>query len=101
MNRDVKILLERIQPLFKRMSQTRYWIRVVNDQFDEQYNFFFHSQHRGMREKSVPLHSIKNYRLEYLEKVISLFKENLNLSIYYAGFKGLRWPSTNKRIQWK
>ncbi|AQW20649.1 acetyl-CoA carboxylase [Lentilactobacillus curieae] len=101
MNRDVKLILERINPLFKRISHTRYWIRIVNDHYDNQFNFFFHSQRAGMRERSIPLHSITNYQLEYLETVINEIQEHFNLSIYYSGFKGQRWPSNNRVIQWK
>lgn len=40
MNKDVKIIVSRIKLLFKRMNKTRYWLSVVNDPIDQQFNFF-------------------------------------------------------------
>ncbi|WP_057803424.1 hypothetical protein [Pediococcus stilesii] len=99
MNRDLDIIMRRIQILFKRMNQTLYRIEVVNDKFDEEFNFFFHIQPKNRRIKSVPLHAVKKYDLEYLEEIINLIKKQTNLSIEFIGFEDLHWQSNHRMIQ--
>ncbi|MBS0937863.1 acetyl-CoA carboxylase [Lactiplantibacillus plantarum] len=101
MNKDVKIIVSRIKLLFKRMNKTRYWLSVINDPIDQQFNFFFFSEHQGKRTRSVPLHSIKTYQLSYLEECISELKIESALSIEYLGFYQQRWPGSQYLIQKK
>lgn len=46
MNKDAKIIIERVKVLFKRIPNTKYTINVANDIYDKQYNFFLESQKR-------------------------------------------------------
>ncbi|WP_395391987.1 acetyl-CoA carboxylase [Fructilactobacillus sanfranciscensis] len=101
MNSDLKIILERIDCLFKRISRTHYWIEIANDPYDKTYNFFFNSQRRGQRLKLIPLHSVNTYHLEYLEALIADFKLEHQLTIKFVGFCGLKWPSSQILIQRK
>lgn len=101
MNKDLEIIDQRIEKLFKRISRTRYWIQIVNDPYDQTYNFFFNSQRRGERLKSVPLHKLVNYQLTYLEQLIKGLRTKTNLTIEFTGFTGMRWPTTHKIIQWR
>lgn len=99
MNKDLEIIMGRIQILFKRMNQTFYRIEVVNDKFDSGFNFFFHTQPKNKRVKSVPLHTVKKYELAYLEQLIKEIQKQTNLSIEFIGFEGMRWESSNRLIQ--
>ncbi|WP_057735462.1 hypothetical protein [Liquorilactobacillus uvarum] len=101
MNKDLEIIYSRMQLLFKRTNRTRYWFQVANDPYDCSYNFFFNSQHKGERLKSVPLHKIDSYDLQYLEKIIDGLRKKTSLSIKFIGFTDLRWPKTQKLIQWR
>ena len=47
MNKDAKIIIERVKVLFKRIPNTKYTINVANDIYDKQYNFFLESQKRA------------------------------------------------------
>ena len=96
---DMTVIMGRINILFKRKLQTFYRIEVVNDKFDHTYNFFFRTQPKNQRISSVPLHTIKNYDLTYLEKLINRIQKQTNLSIEYIGFENLKWPTTNQLIQ--
>lgn len=101
MNKDAKIIVERIRVLFKRIPNTKYTINVVNGIYDHQYNFFFEIQKRNERMRSFPLHSVNNYDIENLENIINEIKEVYKLSFDYTGFTGQRWPSTGRVIQKK
>lgn len=57
---DLKLITERIDHLFKRKMQTRYWLMVTDDVYDKTYNFFFNFQKKGQRLRSVPLHTVSN-----------------------------------------
>jgi len=99
MNDDLKILLERIRGLFKLQYRTRYWVMLVDDHFDKTYNFFFHYQRKQQRERSIPLHAVKTYNLEYLEKLIADLRSVYHFNITYVGFEDEYWPSTHRLIQ--
>ncbi|KAF0362518.1 hypothetical protein GBP13_08485 [Pediococcus acidilactici] len=86
MNKDVKIILERIHENFKRVPNTIYKINVVDDKFDKTYNFFIYIAKRGKRPHSIPLRTIKNYDMDYLQEVISGIKEHYQLTFTYTGF---------------
>lgn len=86
MNKDVKIILERIQQHFKRMPNTIYEINVANDKYDKTYNFFIYIAKIGHRPHSIPLRTIKNYDIDYLKEVISGIKEHYQLTFTYTGF---------------
>lgn len=101
MNKDLEIIYSRMQLLFKRTSRTQYWFQVANDPYDSCYNFFFNSQRKGERLKSVPLHKLDNYDLHYLEQIITGLRKRTNLTIRFVGFTGMKWPQTQKTIQWR
>ena len=86
---DSEIILTRLKVLFKPKSQHRYHIDVVNNIY-----------HDKKRERSYPLHSIFNYKIEYLEQVLKLVKQETNLSMAFRGFEGQKWTS-GKLIQRK
>ncbi len=65
MDKDAKIIIERIKVLFKRIPNTKYTISVVNDIYDKQYNFFFEIQKRNENHKNR-LENGKNVGLEML-----------------------------------
>lgn len=98
---DIKIILSRINMLFKRMPNTRYSINIVNDKFDDEYNLFFEKSPRKQRPHSVPIHALENHDLGYLEQVVDEIKKHYQLSINYTGFVGERWPRSQRIIQKK
>ena len=67
MNSDIEIIKGRLTLLFKRRPQTRYWLMLTNDTYDQTYNLFFNSQRANERLQSVPLHKLANYDLADLE----------------------------------
>lgn len=99
MEKDTKIIMERMKPLFKRLYQTRYGIVVADDSWDKRYNFFFWSQKKGQWQRSIPLHSLENYDLVYLEKIIGEIKTQTQLSIQFVNFDEKRWPSDLRPIR--
>lgn len=99
--KEAELIYSRIEPLFKRMSRTRYQINISNDSYDKTYNFFFESQHAGQRLKSTPLHSLDEYQLEFLEQVVDALKQHTQLTIQYVGFTGEVWPVKQTVIQKK
>ena len=100
-SKEAELIYSRIEPLFKRMSRTRYQISIANDPYDKTYNLFFESQHAGQRLKSTPLHSLTDYRLEFLEQVVDELKKHTKLTIQYVGFTGEVWPAKQTVIQRK
>ncbi len=51
------------------------------------------------RQRSIPLHTIKDHTLENLESIINSIKEHTQLTIIYRGFAGQYWPSNYFLIQ--
>jgi len=99
MNNDFRLIIERIQVNFKRQFQTEYWLQIVNDPYDQTFNFFINIRPRGKRIHSIPLHTIDNYNLSYLERLVARIMEKFQLSITYDGFVGLKWPIKQEYIQ--
>lgn len=99
MNDDLRIIMERIYQYFTRRRQTLYWLQVVNDRYDKTYNFFINIQPQGKRVHSIPLHTVEQYNLSYLEKIINEIQKNIHLSFMYDGFTGQKWPTTQELIQ--
>ncbi|KRO15602.1 acetyl-CoA carboxylase [Lacticaseibacillus saniviri] len=99
MHNDLVLITSKIDTLFTRAMHTRYWLVVVDDHFDQQYNFFFHSLKKGHRERSIPLHSVTQYDLIYLERLLAALRQHTQLSIYFRNFEGQFWPSNHYLIQ--
>ena len=87
--------------LFKRRPQTRYWLMLTNDTYDQTYNLFFNSQQANERLQSVPLHKLAHYDLADLEKLLKALRQDIKLTIEFVGFTGERWPASQKLIQRK
>ncbi|ORN06258.1 hypothetical protein FAM23168_02502 [Lentilactobacillus parabuchneri] len=60
MNSDIEIIKGRLTLLFKRRPQTRYWLMLTNDTYDQTYNLFFNSQQANERLQSVPLEAVQD-----------------------------------------
>lgn len=101
MNEDLKLITERLAQSFKRLSRTHYWIEIAKDPYDCQYNFFFNSQRVGQRLKSIPLHSVETYELQYLESLLQELRKETQLTIKFVGFTGEKWPGSQRLIQRK
>ncbi|MEA0974411.1 acetyl-CoA carboxylase [Lacticaseibacillus paracasei] len=101
MNSDIEIIKGRLTLFFKRRPQTRYWLMLTNDTYDQIYNLFFNSQRANQRLQSVPLHKLAHYNLANLEKLLKTLRQNTTLTIELVGFTGERWPASQKLIQRK
>ena len=101
MTKDLKLMMARLTPLFKRRRQTRYWLSLVNQTYTPAYNFFMNVQPKDQRQRSIPLHSLINYDLADLETFIGLLRQHTQLTIEYVGFEEMRWPESNRVIQWR
>jgi len=99
MEKDTRIIIDRIKPLFKQMSKTRYYLMVSNNTFGKKINFFFQTQRAYHRLKSTPLHTLDSYDLEHLETVVNELHKHYQFSIEFVGFKDMVWPLSQKVIQ--
>ncbi|WP_127849605.1 acetyl-CoA carboxylase [Lacticaseibacillus hulanensis] len=99
--KPARIIFDRADALFGRHRNTRYWITVVNNRYGQQYNFFFNTVPRGRRHKSVPLHTLEQYNLPLLERVIGELRCVLKLTYEFVGFTGMRWPESGRVIQYR
>ncbi|SDN39263.1 hypothetical protein [Limosilactobacillus mucosae] len=93
-------IAEQVWPLFKRLPKTIYHILVVNDHYDDQFNFFFEIYRPHFRTHSYPLYSMSNQQLDQLETLLRLLREQegLQINIDFRGFNNQRWPSSQRRI---
>lgn len=99
MNSDYQTIIARIEQHFTRKPQTTYCLQIVNDKYDQTYNFFINIQPRGKRQHSIPLHTVENYQLEYLEKLVDQITKSYHLTIIYDGFTKMKWPVKQELIQ--
>lgn len=97
--RQAAIIYERIKNYFKPHIPARYQIQVVNDKFDDAYNFFFIVAKPKRMTRSIPLRIIKKRDLVYLESIVTELKQLTGLSIKYIGFTDERWQSNGKLIK--
>ncbi|KRN28786.1 hypothetical protein IV38_GL000991 [Lactobacillus selangorensis] len=101
MNNDLKLIEQRIDEQFQRKSRTMYWLEVVDDVYDQTYNFFMCHQKKGEPLRSVPLHSLTDHDLASLETIIAALQHYTQLTIHYFGFVGQEWPGSHRIIQKK
>lgn len=101
MEKDSKIIIDRIKPLFKQISRTRYYLMVSNNIYGKKINFFFQSQRAYERLRSVPLHTLDSYDLDHLETVVAEINSQYKFSIDYVGFTDEVWPRSQQLIQKK
>lgn len=97
---SAKLIVQRLQTHFKRLPRTRYCIRVVNNGYDHQYNFFIEVQNRHRCARSIPLHAVTNYSLDNLEQVVRYIKQCNQLTMHFTGFgDDQRWPVSGQLIR--
>ncbi|MFC6165729.1 acetyl-CoA carboxylase [Lactiplantibacillus dongliensis] len=101
MNKDVRIINDRLTAQFKPVSQSRYWLQIVDNHYGGYYNVFFNHQRKWQRLRSIPLHTIKTYELAYLETVVHDLQQLTQLTIEYDGFTDQYWPQSQRLIQRK
>lgn len=93
-----ELILARLNGLFKPKSNHRYQLVVVNNVYDQTYNFFLEIHHKHDRSRSIPLHSVTKFELAFLEHVIEQIKTGTNLTIEYINFHHQRWPHSQRII---
>ncbi|KRN13629.1 acetyl-CoA carboxylase [Fructilactobacillus fructivorans] len=103
MNSDVTLvgnkILANIDHLFLRVPGTRYWMMIVNNVFDYEYDWFLSSKKKYQQERSQPLYVISNYDLEFLEAIVNYVGKRNLLTTYYRNFGNLVWPTAQRKIQ--
>ncbi|WP_010077755.1 hypothetical protein [Liquorilactobacillus mali] len=98
---EAHYILKQVKKYFKPGIKARYYILVVNDRFDHTFNFFFNIFKPKHFSRSIPLHRIKCYSLDYLENLIKELQQETQLTINFVLFENQRWPSTNQLISYK
>lgn len=93
-----ELILNRLKADFHPKLNHRYQIMVVDNVYDETYNFFLDIQHKHNRQRSIPLHSVTKYELGFLEQVIEQIKAETQLTIVYINFHEQRWPHSQHII---
>ncbi|WP_427022399.1 hypothetical protein [Pediococcus acidilactici] len=89
MNADARVILQRIQRYFKKIPNTYYAINIVDDRFDDCYNFFFIVHKKNSRPHSIPLRRVTPYDLESLKEVVREVRKVYQLTIKYTGLSTL------------
>ncbi len=99
---EAALIDQRIKMLFNASKfNTQFWIVIVNDIYDHTYNIFFSEQRRRERERSIPVHTVTNYSLEYLEEIVRGLNQRWNFTIKFIQFENQYWPSNQRIIQKK
>ncbi|WP_054675588.1 hypothetical protein [Lacticaseibacillus sharpeae] len=96
-----QVIYARAQELFTKHRNTRYWLTVVNERYDQQFNFFFNIVPRGQRHKSIPLHTLERYSLPLLERTVAELRSVLPVTYEFVGFTGMTWPESGRVIQYR
>lgn len=86
-----KLILARLYDHFDHHLNVQYRILIVNDTFNQQYNWFLEWQRSGHRTRSVPLHSLPAIGVS-LPEVVRLVKQGVGMTVAYRGFAHHRLP---------
>lgn len=84
--KEARIIVKRALRKFAYHQHVRYRLLVVNDYYNHQYNFFLEWRRQAERSRSVPLHSVHEYDLNYLHQVLSLVQNNVGFSVSFRDF---------------
>ena len=84
--KEAAIISERAFQNFEHHQHVWYRLLVVNDQYNQQYNFFLEWHYRGERCRSVPLHVVQHYELHYLKQVLINVQNRIGFSILLRNF---------------
>lgn len=85
-DKEAKIISDRALHQFSYHQRIRYRLLVVNDFYNHQYNFFLEWQRLDERSRSIPLHSLQDYRLTYLHQVLQLVQSRVGFSVVLRDF---------------
>ncbi len=86
-----QLIIQRIYDHFDHHFNVQYRILVVNDVFNQQYNWFLEWQRPGHRARSVPLHSLPATSSLFFQ-VVNLVKQSVGMTITYRGFDRKQLP---------
>ncbi|MEN3088110.1 acetyl-CoA carboxyl transferase [Lacticaseibacillus paracasei] len=100
LNKDAKIICDRIDQHFHPRRNHQYHIDVVNVEFLGKFNFFYKDMSKTERQRSIPLHSVESQDIEHLQQILRGIREHTNLSFEFHGFiNGERWASNDRIIE--
>ncbi|MFT8606515.1 MAG: acetyl-CoA carboxylase [Liquorilactobacillus ghanensis] len=95
---EARLISRRITQYFKPHIKARYQILVVNNKFDQTFNFFFELQQPPQLPHSFPLHRVTHYDLAYLEEIIKQLQSEYGFTFTFRNFTGLFWPNAQQAI---
>ncbi|GLB47576.1 hypothetical protein WR164_15550 [Philodulcilactobacillus myokoensis] len=84
--RDAQIVLQRIHPWFKGLSNVFYYLIIVKDYYDHRINFYFEIKRKHQLTRAVPLHSIP-IDFDRLIAILVEFRKSSQLAIVYRQFE--------------
>lgn len=85
-DKEARIITDRALHKFAYHQHVRYRLLVVNDYYNHQYNFFLEWHRPAERSRSIPLHSLHNYDLAYLRRVLLLVQTDVGFSVSFRDF---------------
>ncbi len=80
-----KHLVNQVAQHFHRLPETRYFLSVVKDNADHQYNYFFYIRRHKVSTRSLPL-GHEPAQLANLVSTLTTFREKYQLPVELVGF---------------
>lgn len=80
-----KQLVSQIAQHFHRLPETRYFLSVVKDHADHQYNYFFYIRRQKVSTRSLPLGN-ESAQLANLVSTLTTFRKTYQLPVELVGF---------------
>ena len=80
-----KQLVSQVNHHFHRLPETRYFLSVVKDNADQQYNYFFYIRRQKVSTRSLPLGS-EPAVLANLVATLATFRQTYQLPVELVGF---------------
>lgn len=86
-SREAQIIIQRALERFSYHQHVRYRLLIVNDSYNRQYNFFLEWRRPVERSRSVPLHSVHEYDVAYLQQVLVFVQRQIGFSVVLRDFE--------------
>lgn len=96
--KEAEKICDRIRPLFKQKSRTRYWVAVVYYSPDDCYNLFFNTQRPRAWQRSWPIAVLKNIDLDQLIATLNAIHQSYHFTFEYRQFAGLELERLRREV---
>ena len=94
----VDVMEARIEHYFMPHIKARYQIQIVNDKFDNSFNFFFLYKKGAENTHSIPIRVIKDHDWIYFEQIVRELHHRVDFTLRFTGFQGEIWQSNGCNI---